>query len=233
MTPAAKGSSAAPRPRLAGRVGVTLLCLYLLAIAMRIDGCYTPDARVRDEAPERGPKLGEEFPPFTLDDLSGVSVTRNPLRGLPMVLVFVPSLDWSPPTKARLIDLGRAFAGRPDLRAAVVMTAAQATPRGLAFVRERRTPFYYLVDRQGFVERLGLLDRGPDGSPAALPATFVLDAAGVVRLRDLRQRPRTWIAPETILDTIARLGDARSTAAASTPASDGRAPSPPASAAAP
>jgi peroxiredoxin len=200
--------SAAPQPAgrsAAGKIGVTLLCLYLLAVAWRIGGCYAPDAQPRDERPEAGPAVGAEFPPFTLADVSGARIGRDDLAGAPAVLVVAPSLDWSPPTKARLIDLAHAIRGRRDLRVAVIVPAAQATPRSLAFVRDRQTPFYYLVDDEGLVERLGLGVPAPDGTPAALPATFVLDARGAVRLRDVRQRPRTWLAPETILDAIARL----------------------------
>jgi peroxiredoxin len=179
--------------------------VYLLAVAFRIDGCYAPDGRPRDEVPDRGPRLGEEFPPFLLHDLTGAAVGRNPMEGKPAVLVFVPSLDWSPPTKARLIDLTQAVAGRPDVAITVVLTDAQATARSLAFVRDRRTSFRLVIDTGGVTERLGLTTADLEGKPAALPATFVLDPSGVVRLRDVRQRPRTWLAPEVILELVTRL----------------------------
>lgn len=192
------------RPVVAGKIGATLLCCYLLAVALRIDGCYRPDPRPRDDLAGRGPQVDAPFPAFELPDLGGTRVGTATLAGAASVLVFVPSLDWSPPTKARLLDLASALARRRDVRVAVIMTAAQATPRALAFVRERRTPFYYLIDAAGVTDRLGLRIDAPDGSATALPATFVLDRGGVVRARDVRRDPRTWLAPEAILQALAQ-----------------------------
>jgi len=199
------------RPLVAGKIGTTLLGCYLLALALRIGGCYQPELRARDDIPGAGPQVGEPFPEFELPDLSGTRIGTRILAGTAAVLVFAPSLDWSPPTKARLIDLAQAFSGRRDVALAVILTEAQATPRGLAFVRERHTPFYYLVDTDGVVERLGLHTDGPDGTAAALPATFVVDRQGVVRLRDVRRQARSWLAPEVILDVVATSLDPHAT----------------------
>jgi len=192
-------------PTLAGKIGFTLLAVYLLAVAFRIGGCYVPDARIRDELPDRGPRLGEEFPAFTLGDLAGGTVGRNPVPGSPAVLLFLPSLDWSPPSKARVIDFTQALGNQPTDAVTVVFTEAQATARALRFVRDRKLPFRFVVDTEGLVERLGFTTPAPDGTTAALSATFVLDAAGVVRLRDVRQRTRTWLAPEVVQQTLAAL----------------------------
>jgi len=190
-------------PVFAGRIGITLLCIYLLAVTLRIGGCYAPDLARRDEMPGVGPAVGDEFPTFKLRDVSGIDVSREDLGGAEAVIVVVPSLDWSPPTKARLLDLADEVAARRTARVAVVMSAAQATPRALAFVRDRRLPFYFLIDDAGLIERLGLGAPAPDGTPAALPATFVLDANGRVRLRDVRKNARSWLAPPLLLDGTA------------------------------
>lgn len=192
-------ATAPPASRFAGRIGITLLCIYLLVVTLRIGGCYAPDAARRDEVPGAGPAVGDAFPDFRLRDVSGATIARDDLRGARAIVLTVPSLDWSPPTKARLIDLADALADRRDVRVAVVMTAAQATPRALRFVRDRTLPFYFLVDDGGLVDRLGLGTPAPDGTPTALPATFVLDADGRVRLRDVRKNARTWLAPELAL----------------------------------
>jgi len=190
-------------PVFAGRIGITLLCIYLLAVTLRIGGCYAQDLARRDEMPGVGPAVGDEFPTFKLRDVSGIDVSREDLGGAEAVIVVVPSLDWSPPTKARLLDLADEVAARRTARVAVVMSAAQATPRALAFVRNRRLPFYFLIDDAGLIERLGLGAPAPDGTPAALPATFVLDANGRVRLRDVRKNARSWLAPPLLLDGTA------------------------------
>ncbi len=190
------------RPVFAGRIGVTLLCLYLLGVTFRIGGCYGPDLAPRDERHEVGPAVGEPFPTFSLRDVSGAQIGSEQLRGTPAVIVVVPSLDWSPPTKAHLLDLVDAIGTRRDLRVAVILPAAQATPRSLAFVRDRRLPFFVLIDDAGLVERLGLAAPAPDGSAAALPATFVLDADGRVRLRDVRRNARTWLDAPLVLDAL-------------------------------
>jgi peroxiredoxin len=189
------------RPVFAGRIGVTLLCVYLFGVTLRIGGCYEPEPAPRDEIRDAGPAAGAEFPSFTLRDVNGVEVTRDQLlAGARGVIVVVPSLDWSPPTKAHLLDLAEALRDRGDVRAAVVLPQAQATPRSLAFVRDRRLPFVVLIDDSGLIERLGLATAAPDGTPSAHPATFVLDATGRVQLRDVRKSPRAWLDADTMLD---------------------------------
>jgi peroxiredoxin len=199
-TPAAppRPAHADARPFLAGKIGATFLCIYLLGVAVRIDGCYQPTTALRDDTPGAGPSVGTPFPGFSLTDVGGAKIALDDLRGSPAVVAFVPSLDWSPPSKARIIDLADAFAGRRDVRVAIVMTAVQATPRALAFVRDRRTPFYYLVDDGDLTERLGLTIAAPDQTAAARAATFVLDANGTVMLRDIRNDARTWPAAAVI-----------------------------------
>jgi peroxiredoxin len=194
-------SDTAPPARtiIAGKIGTTLLCFYLLAIALRVDGCYHADARLHDELPDAGPRVGEAFPGFTLPDVSGPRITLRDLAGRPAVLAFVPSLDWSAPSKARVLDLAAAVAGRHDVTLTIVLTAGAATPRTLTFTREHRVPAYVLVDGDGLTERLGLATAGPEEASVALPATFVLDAGGSVTLRDVRRDPRTWLDPDAIL----------------------------------
>lgn len=187
-------------PTFAGRIGVTLLCLYLLGVTLRIGGCYAPEPTPRDEIPKAGPALGAEFPAFTLRDLSGVEIGRDQLRGAKAVIVVVPSLDWSPPTKAHVLDLAEALQDRRDVRVALIVPQAQATPRSLAFVRDRHLPFFVLIDDAGLIDRLGLATAAPDGSSSAHPATFVLDAEGRVQLRDVRTNARTWLDAATMLD---------------------------------
>jgi peroxiredoxin len=186
-------------PPFAGRIGVTLLCLYLLGVTARIGGCYGPELARRDDLPGAGPAVGDAFPAFTLRDASGVEIRSDALRGTPAVLAVVPTLDWSPPTKARVLDLADAVAGRRDVRTALLLPAAQATARSLAFVRDRRLPFYVLVDDAGVIEHLGLATTAPDGTAAAYTATFVLDAAGRVLLRDVRKSARAWPDADLIL----------------------------------
>jgi len=192
----------------AGRIGVTLLCLYLLGVTFRIGGCYAPEPTPRDEIRDAGPAIGAEFPAFTLRDVSGVEIGRDQLRGTKAVIVVVPSLDWSPPTKAHLLDLAEALRDRRDVRVAVIVPQAQATPRSLAFVRDRHLPFFVLIDDAGLIDRLGLATAGPDASPSAQPATFVLDPEGRVQLRDVRKNARGWLDAETILDAAAQPRDA-------------------------
>ena len=192
-------STPAPGRALAGKVGVTLLCCYLAAVAVRITGCYGPDGVARDEIPTAGPQVGEAFPAFALPDVSGAHVALHDLAGRATIVAFVPSLDWSAPTKARVLDLADAVAGRADLRLAVILTSGAATPRSLTFVREHQPPAFFLVDGDGLTERLGLQVPGPEETAVAVPSTFVLDANGTVLLRDVRRDARTWLDPRAIL----------------------------------
>lgn len=189
-------------PTVAGRIGITLLCVYLFIVTLRIGGCYAPDPARHDELPDNGPPVGSEFPAFSVRDVSGATIARDDLRGTPTIVIVVPSLDWSPPTKARLLDLGSALRGRHDVRVAVVLPSAQATPRSLTFPRDHPLPFYFLVDDAGLIDRLGLAAPAPDHTASAFPATFVLDAQGRIRLRDVRKNARAWLAPEVALAAI-------------------------------
>lgn len=186
-------------PGVAGRIGVTLLCCYLFAVAVRIGGCYRAEPTPRDDAIDAGPRLGAPFPPFALPDVTGVRVTLQDLAGRPAIVAFVPSLDWSAPTKARILDLAEAVGRRRDLTLTIILTTGAATPRSLTFVREHHLPAYVLVDGTGFTEGLGLQIAGPEGIPVALPATFVLDANGTVLARDVRRDPRTWLDAAAVL----------------------------------
>jgi peroxiredoxin len=125
------------------------------------------------------------------------------LGGARGVIVVVPSLDWSPPTKAHLLDLAEALRDRHDVRVAVIIPQAQATPRSLAFVRDRRLPFFVLIDDGGLIDRLGLATTAPDKTPSAYPATFVLDGAGRVQLRDVRKNASAWLDVDAMLDAPA------------------------------
>ena len=187
------------RPLIAGKIGVTLLCIYLVAVAVRVDGCYGPEPQSRDELPDAGPLVGQPFPAFTLRDVSGARVTSRDLAGRAAVLAFVPTLDWSPPSKARVLELAERVVGRQDVRLAVVLTAAAATPRSRVFVREHETPAYFLVDDVGLTQSLGLEVAAPDGTAVALPATFVVDASGTVLLRDVRRNARRWLDADTVV----------------------------------
>ena len=192
-------SEAAPGRSVAGKIGVTLLCVYLTAVAVRIDGCYGAEGAARDELPAAGPKVGEPFPAFTLADVSGAHIALHDLAGRAAIVAFVPSLDWSPPTKARVLDLAEAVSGRADVRLAVILTAAAATPRSLTFVREHQPPAFFLVDGDGLTERLGLQVPGPEQAAVAVPATFVLGPDGTVLLRDVRRDARVWLDPRALL----------------------------------
>lgn len=192
-------SEAAPGRGIAGKIGVTLLCVYLFAVALRIDGCYGAEGVARDELPAAGPHVGEAFPSFTLPDVSGAKVALHDLAGRAAIVTFVPSLDWSAPTKARVLDLAEAVAGRNDVRLVVILTRTAATARSLTFVREHQPPAFFLVDDAGLTERLGLQVPAPEDGPVALPAVFVLDPNGAVLLRDVRKQPRVWLDPRAIL----------------------------------
>jgi peroxiredoxin len=205
---------------LAGRIGITLLCMYLLGVAFRIGGCHHPEPALRDELPRSGPAVGEPFPAFTLPELSGASMRREDLAGAPAVLVLAPSLDWSPPTKARLLDLVEATRDDRSTRVVVILAADQATPRSATFARDHALPFHVLVDDTGMLDRLRLLMQAPDGTPAATPSTFVLDADGVVRARDTRKSARIWPDASVVLDA------ARAAASPASPAAPAPAASP-------
>lgn len=137
-----------------------------VAVAVSLGGCSS----VRDE----GPVLGRAAPTYAASDLQGDSVDLADLEGKAVLLNFWAT--WCTPCREETpflqrLYLARAKEGFVVLGASVDAASARADVE--AFVREYGVTYPILLDPQM---------RGMDGYRVmGLPATFLIDRAGVLR----------------------------------------------------
>lgn len=120
------------------------------------------------------PRQGFQAPDFTLETLEGSSIRLSNLRGQPVVLNFWAS--WCPPCRAEMPALQAAFEadGANGLVVLAVNTTFQdSRAAAAAFIEEFGLSFPIALDQDGTVSRQYQL--------RALPSTWFIDAAGVVR----------------------------------------------------
>jgi len=174
-----------------------------------------PESRVRQDV-ETPLAIGERLPPFTLHRLDGRGFTREDLVALasggPLIVTFEQSLDWSPFSKARLLELHDAFAASPDRPIVWVMSDTQINARTRAFIGELglEDRILFLTDpRSGLIRQLGLLE--PDPALIAVgvphPTTLVVDRTAAVRFVDVRRNVQFWLASATLSEALARLDE--------------------------
>jgi peroxiredoxin len=103
------------------------------------------------------------------------------------------------------VELRKALDEAPDLRFVWVMASNQINERTLRFVDE-----WGLRDRMRLasdpesaaIRALGLMKEDPETIEAGVPhpATYLLDADGIVRFADVRRDFHVWLDPQKILD---------------------------------
>jgi peroxiredoxin len=138
--------------------------------------CNPPAVRV-------GSQIGSVAPGFRLPDTHDSLVTLSGLlaRG-PLVVAFVRSGDWDPQSKKLLTELQ---ARRDSLRGAgvdVVAIHGYETKLATKWMGALKLSFPQLADQHSAVMRgYDVFDKGN----LPLPALFLIDRAGVIRLRQM------------------------------------------------
>lgn len=120
------------------------------------------------------PREGFPAPDFTLEDLSGASVTLSDYRG--QVVIVNLWASWCGPCRAEMPEIQKVYSANRE-RGLVVLavnsTVQDNEADARAFVQELGLTFPVLLDREGAVSRRYLL--------RALPSTFFIDRTGVIR----------------------------------------------------
>jgi peroxiredoxin len=156
----------------------------------------------------RVPEAGEEAPDVLLTDDQRRPVRLSELWAAgPAVLVFYRG-EWSPPCRKQLIDYRDNALAFRQLGARVAGISTDE-PHAIAVLRtERALPFDLLSDEERFaLLSWNLLDGVASDGGVARPATFVVDAQGVIRSATLDSDERRTPA-RSVLRFLERGGTA-------------------------
>ncbi len=150
--------------------GRTFLALVsLVAIVAAVTGCSRP----QEAAHQASASPGAAAPDFRLQDVGGATVHLSGLRGKVVVLEFWAT--WCPPCRAavpELADLHRRFSGRGVAVLGISVDSGNNLSEKLAaFSSAHVIPYPVLIGTEEVAERYGV---------RSIPATFVIDRAGVI-----------------------------------------------------
>jgi peroxiredoxin len=188
------------------------------------------DGAVREiEASGRAPGLsvGDKAPDFTLPDQLGRSVSlRERLASGPVVLAFYRG-EWCPFCNLHLRALQEALPEIKAKRGALLAVSPQAPDRALSIAEKAGLGFEVLSDADQEVIRAyklqftapgdlqdlianvfqtDLREHTADGSwRLPVPATFVIDRAGIVRAAHVSANFRTRMEPAAIIAALEQL----------------------------
>lgn len=181
------------------------------------------ELRLEDAVP--GLAVGEPAPDFTLPDAHGRPVRlHDRLRAGPVVLSFYRG-DWCPICNVQLRALQQHLPAMVELGASLLAVSPQAPDRSAAFAEELGVDFDVLSDleqevaaayrirfplgrqlREVYEHFLPLPEQNADASwNLPVPATFVIDAEGIIRARHVDADYRHRMEPEDILAELRRL----------------------------
>ena len=187
-----------------GILGLTLALPYTTM------GRRGSEAVVRRDVPGAVGTVGERLPRLSLQDLEGNPVSLRDFRGERVVLTFERSLDWSPFSKARLIELRQQIDSVEDLVLLYVIADNQLNQKTRFFIDGNR-----LTDRVTFlqdpfsasIDRLGLRRPTPRALETGVPhpSTYVLDRGGIVRFVDVREDYQIWLDSSLVLEAVAEI----------------------------
>ena len=146
---------------------------------------------------------GTPAPDFRLPHAPDQTLALGSLLGQPVVLVFYPA-DWEDVSAEQLVTLQQCLPELRRLGAALVGISVDTVWSHLAFARVHQLDFPLLADAapKGAVARAYGVYRERDGTSAR--ALFVLDAAGVIRWREVAP-PSVDPGADGILTALERL----------------------------
>jgi peroxiredoxin len=158
-------------------LGICLVCCVAAGGAAAIGAPYLADLVA--SAAGIPLEVGSDAPDFELESLDGGEVRLSQFRGQPVLLVF--GATWCPPCRAEAPLIQDAHEQHPEL---VILLVDMDEAAGIV---------------QGYVDEMGLthlvlLDKTSAAAHKyhvnAIPASFFIDAAGVIRALEVGQLSR-------------------------------------------
>lgn len=143
-----------------------------------------------------GPRIGEQAPDFTLNDLDGVSHALDGAKGRVVVLNFWAT--WCPPCVDEMPSLQKLHRALDDKGLQVMAVSVDERYSDIVeFVNEYDLTFMILHDDGKKVSRKYQTFRFPE--------TYIIGRDGTLKSKVVG--PRDWAAPGVIRDMVALLGD--------------------------
>lgn len=170
-----------------------LLAVLLFGAAWTAASRSGPGATTGGAIP--GPHEGFAAPEVDLDGLDGLRLRLSDLRGQVVVLNLWAS--WCPPCRAEmpaLQALHERYAGRGVVVLAVNSTIQDSEPAAREFAAEFGLTFPIGLDRDGLATR--------QYQVRALPSTFFIDGAGVIRRVVVGGPLDSSVLETTVLDLL-------------------------------
>ncbi len=167
----------------------------LSLVAALSGGC----AYSRPEAVEV-PKDAPAAPPFELPDQQRAAVSLAQLRATgPVVLVFYRG-DWCPYCRAQLDRIQARLGELQATDARVVAITVDTPDQSLALAKKRGYQFPILQDEAGRIgSQYGVWDKEAE---LHLPATFIVDREGKIRLRYVGEGKRDRVTVDQVLAVL-------------------------------
>jgi peroxiredoxin len=136
-----------------------------------------------------GPQLGSPAPPFTLRTLDGRTVSLETYRG--KTLIVNVWATWCPPCRLETPDLLKAYAQLHNKGVEFLgVDDTEKAPIVRAFVADKSLPYPQAIDADNAF--------GNAYDIRYFPTTFVIDAQGILRARDIDQ-----VTPEILSTFVA------------------------------
>jgi peroxiredoxin len=186
-----------------------------------------PFALIASEVSKNALKVGEQMPNFTLNDAHGKPVRLQDILQLGPVVVSFYRGGWCPYCNIELRSLQRALPQIKELGATLVAispelpdnTISTEEKNGLTFpvLSDRgnrvaksfgiafKLPDYLIEAYDNFNHSLGDVNGREGAEELPIPATFVVDRTGVVRLAFVEENYYKRLDPDTIIETLAAL----------------------------
>ncbi len=156
--------------------------IYYTRVPDNITGAAGVAAHVNFRAPE-----------FTLTTLDGKPVTSSDLRGKVVLVNFWAT--WCPPCRSEMPDIESAYQAHRDQFVVLAINDAEDGGTVKQFVDQFHFTFPILLDRDGAV--------GKRFQVQALPSSFFIDRAGIIRAANVGQMDRAYIEAQLAALTVA------------------------------
>jgi peroxiredoxin Q/BCP len=154
---------------------------------------------------ETGLRTREVAPEFTLKDQDGKEQSLDELRKTGKVaLVFVRSVVSSPHCRQHLVDLKDARKPIEEAGLKVVVISPDSVPALKEFAKAQKLSFPLFSDAGGKTARAYAVT-DPKDETAVVPGAYLLDRAGIIRVRMFYPLIQLRVTPSELVDAARKV----------------------------